>query len=598
MALIQAQVVFNDNAFKLITIGLIGIVMTTGESTFYKVMVAVLTILPFVLLAPLSGWISDRFPKFRVIQMVMLGQVLVTAIMLFGIHHREISFCIVAFAGLSALCAIISPAKIGIIKEYVGHDRLGFYAGFVEMLTVLAILGGAFLGGTCFDWFTRFFENEPWVGAFWCAVSFGVLSGSSFVSSLFLSRSESHVAPAFRWKLLVEHFGQIQELWNDLEVRICALGIAYFYAVGGVVFLVLVDVGLMLHPGGVGAAGATGVMMALMGTGIAAGSLTAGILSRKSIELGAIPLGAGIMALSYASLFFLPAEALLFYILLFLGGFGGGLYIVPLNARLQDIVPPARRGGIFAGMNLLTNLFAVAALLGYYLLIEHFKLTPSDQFFVLMMTGTGVAILAFRQLMADFFRLLARGTGGLLYRVVAQGAGQIPKSGGVLLLSNHVSYVDTVLLQMACHRPIRFIMIDEFYEVSQAKWFFQTMKAIPLYPKRVRRALEEALRSLREGDIVCLFPEGRITRDGQLAPLSRGMEFLAARANCAVICAHLGGDLWGSRFSHHPGTGKWGWTGTIPVLKRRFVSVRFSGQIAPQDVSAENIRRIMGMSER
>lgn len=405
MAILQAQVVFHDNAFKLLTIGLIGIVMSAEEFTLYKVLVGILTILPFVLLAPVAGWVSDRFRKSRVIQAVMMAQLAVTAIMIAGIQSRQIMVCVAAFGMLSALCALISPAKIGIIKEYVGEKKLGFYAGWVEMLTVMAILVGAYAGGTGFDWFVRRSGMDPWRGALEGAWALGALAVIACLMSFLLASSDRHEAEPFRKQLIFSHFSQIDSLWGNVPVRVCCLGISYFYAVGGVVFLVLVDVGLLLHPDGVGTAGATGYMMALMGAGIILGSFLAGLLSRSGVETGLIPWGAALMALSYGLLYALPVEAWIFYVVLFMGGMGGGLYVVPLNAWLQNMAEPSRRGGIFAGMNLVTNLFSIAALAFYFVLIRHFKLTPEDQFFVLMMVAIGVTVIAFRLLWPSVLRL-------------------------------------------------------------------------------------------------------------------------------------------------------------------------------------------------
>ncbi|MDX2227294.1 MAG: MFS transporter [Verrucomicrobiae bacterium] len=548
VAWLQAQIVLNDNCLKLLLIGLSVMVVSSDVADNYKTVVALLTILPFVVFSPLAGWWSDRFPKYRIIQCVMVGQMLVMVLMGLGIYSRHLVFCVVGFALLSTLCAFISPAKLGIIKEYVGSEKLGFAAGLVEMLTVGGILAGGYFGGLLFEFFTGFFHNQPWEGALACVAVFSAVSGVAAVMSFLLEPTTAHDPKPYRHSLFWEHFDQLKNLWRQRQLRNSSLGIAYFYSVGGVIFLLLVDVGAALYPGQAAAAAVTGQMLAFVGAGVVVGTLLSSVMSRGRIEMGLVPVGCLGMMVAYGAAALLEHSQFLFYLILFFGGISSGIYLVPLNAHLQDRVQPGQRGTIMAGMNLLTNLAGVGAILLYNFSKKIFQISP-EGYFLILMTCTGVTTLLLLLWQADsLLRLISISVARGWYRVRVHDQRQLPWDRGVLLLCNHTSYIDTIILQLACPRTVRFVISREIFLNPFLNWFYRLMRAIPVDSTRAKEGIREAVRHLQEGEVLCLFPEGTITRDGNLLPFQPGYETIARHAGCAVQPVLIHG-LWGSIYS-------------------------------------------------
>jgi len=367
---VQAQVAFNDNAAKLLLIGLAGFLFECPLSELTGDFLSLLLVLPFVLLAPLCGWLADRFPKTAVIRGALLLQAGSMAALTASLLLHRFAAATFCFLLVAVLVALFSPAKQGIVKEWVGSAGLARAVGAMEALTLVGVLGGGFAGGFLLDAFAGRI-GDAWTAAAYAA---SLLTAGCLVSlALFRSvpQSEEHRRDAgpFRAAILWEHVAGLRRLGSRPALLGAATGIAWFYGLGGVLYLFLVGAGRRIHPG-MGAASSTGWYLLLLGGGVVAGALLYGKLSKGRLSLRGAGGSAAAMALLLALLAATETGSPLFQAGLFALGLAGGTFTIPLNAFLQDGAGDGERGRILASSNLLTNVAGVAAVGVHYGLIS------------------------------------------------------------------------------------------------------------------------------------------------------------------------------------------------------------------------------------
>ncbi len=549
----QAQVVFTDNASKIALIGLLQFpgVVSQDRGIVLVSLMAGLLVLPFILFAPLAGWVADRLPKRVILNHLLLLQIAFLGWIGFCLYSQNLTGAIAGFALLALQSCFFSPAKQGILKELVGEQRLSSAVGWMEMLGIAAILIGSLGGGWLFDHFTGGAGDDPWNGALAAIAILAVTSVGAFIAFQPVKPTRAASRDPFQPSLFWQHFSQVGKLWRERPLRLAALGNAWFFALGGVFYLSLVELGRELHGGATGSATEAGVLFVLLGAGVACGSLTAGTISRRRIELGIIPVGSIGMVLALVTIALTAPGTLPFHAAIAGLGFTSGLFIVPINAFLQARARDEERGRVIAANNLLTNIAGIGAVFVQYLLSQTLGLSVSEQFFILAAPAAGVAVyilfLLPDSLVALVVRMLLRG----FYRVRTEGAENLP-AGGALLTCNHVSYIDALLVQTALDRPVRFMAFSGL----QTKWWirlaFRWFRVIPISSERARDGIREAVTAVKAGELVCIFPEGQLTRTGTLQGIKKGFNLIARQANAPVVPAHLDG-LWGSYFSFSGG---------------------------------------------
>jgi len=582
----QSQVAFNDNATKLILIGLVQMLLPADDAERMVSAIALLLVAPFVIFAPLSGWVADRFPKRRVLAASLWLQLAVMALLFFAVCLHALPLAIGGFFLLGIQSALMSPARRGMVKELAGNS-VGEVIGWMEMLCIAAILGGSLGGGQLIDGLTGLLKN-PWLAA---GSGLGVLIVTCAGAIIAFRRVPSHHAgnhQPFTSEALLGHRQLFGTLRENRSIWLAALGDAAFYLAGGVVMLTLAQIGRQLHPDGLGAARATGIMMATMGVGIASGSVTAARLSRHRINLGLAPVGAAGMAIFFFAIGAFAPGSLAFFGLLFLLGICGGLYLVPLGALLVDRAPEEKRGRILAASSMLSSIAGVIAVALHALLSGVFHLSPSAQFAVLGFGLLGVTVLAVRLLPQDLLRMVALFLARLRYTVAVRGAKNLPAKGGALIVCNHVTYVDTIILSLASRRPIRFLSYEGFFRAPVLGPILRIFGAIPVSSSRAREAIVRAAERVAAGELVCIFPEGQLTRTGCLMELKSGFELIARRAQSPVVVAHLDG-LWGSIFSFAGGR----YFTKLPHGLRRRPIVSFSPPLAAGEATTPRVRESM-----
>ena len=592
---VQIQVLLNDNAAKLMLIAL-GI-SVAGEifphnrhdadttAKMIKTTLAAIIILPFIVLAPTAGWMADRFSKRNVIVLTLWAQFAIMALLAAALAWHSMSLCIFGLFLLGIQCALFSPAKQGIIKEIVSSTKISSAVGVVEVTAISSMLVGGLAGGALYDFsFSRL--HDHWGGAEMTMAVLTVLAVISLLIGYQIQPTPAHTNQPFRVSLLWEHFGQLKDVWRDQPVRLCALGISYFYGLAGALYLTLIEVANSVHPHAVGTASHAGVFAATLGAGIVFGSFLVTRMTTHQVEIGLIPIGSFGLILACAAAAELKPVTGWFLLALFALGVAGALFVVPLNAHLQEQVEPERRGRILSGNLLLSNLFGVVAVIIQLIVSAVFDVPARTQLLLYAVPTTFLTLYIIFLTPEGLLRLALGLVARVFYRVTPVNVDALPAKGGVLLLPNHISYIDAVILQLACPRPIRFLVYDQIYRSRYLHWPLRLLGAIPISPKIARTAIETAVNALARGEVVCLFPEGALTRTATLQKLNRGYELIARKARVPVMPVWLE-NVWGSIFSYYGGEFFWKWPRVVPL----HVWIYFGNPLNAAEATSERVRR-------
>lgn len=586
----QTQVTFNDCAAKLMLIGLVQqLAKRSGSDPVpLTTLVATLLILPYVAFGPMTGWLGDRFSKRGVINFSLGLQVAVVAVLIGALWLQSLAGALACFFLLAVQTAILAPAKRGILLEYVGAEKLSRYVGYMEMLNVSAILVGSFAGGQLFSHWLDL-SGDPWRAGMITTALLLVLSVLALALFQLSARTKAQSAEPFRWSLWLSHARDVGELWHEKPLFRSGIGICFFYAVGGYIYLLLAQVGFEVHGGGAKAAATTANMLLALGVGTMLGNLLAGLFSRRGIEMGLVPIGGLVLAIAFAALAVTKPATPAYYAGLVLGGYASGLFLVPLYAFIQQRAGDHRRGRILAGVGLLDSLSGMIAGWVFWAVAGKGALgwSAQTQFIAAaLVTLAGVAY-GLWHLPHQTVCTVMRFFGPFFYRVKARGRENIPASGA-LIVCNHLSYVDAVVLQIASPRPIRFVAFAGLAKSPTVRFLFRAAGVIPVAPDKPMKGIRLAVEAIKDGELVCVFPEGAISRTGQLMLLKRGFETIARQAHAPVVPAVIDG-LWGSVFSFAGNKYLW----KSPRLMPTHVCVLFGQPIGPAHINVGSARRAL-----
>jgi acyl-[acyl-carrier-protein]-phospholipid O-acyltransferase/long-chain-fatty-acid--[acyl-carrier-protein] ligase len=598
---VQVQVLLNDNAAKLMLMAL-GVAVAPElfphsaetNAKMIKTILAAIILLPFVLFSPMAGWISDRFSKRSVIVYSLWAQFAIMGLIFSALNFHILTLAIFSLFLLGLQCAIFSPAKQGIIKEIVTATKISVAVGIVEVTAIASMLLGGLGGGALYDFCRTHLDNNPWHAA---QATMGVLTCLALVSLVAgyqVQPTPAHTNQPFRVALLWEHFGQLRDVWSETPIRLCVLGISYFYGLAGALYLTLFEVSASIHANGPGTASQTGIYAATLGLGIICGSFLVTRLTTHQVEIGLIPIGScGLIAGATLAGWSEP-QGLIFLGALFGMGLAGALFVVPLNAHLQEQVDPTRRGRILSANNLFVNLFGIVAVIIQYVVSAELGIAAHTQLFLYAIPTVFLTAYIVFLTPEGLLRLALGLIGRTLYRVTPVGLEALPASGGVLLLPNHISYIDALILQLACPRPIRFLVYDPIYQNIWLRWGLRLLGAIPISPRKARTAIETASTALARGEVVCLFPEGGLTRTATLQKLNRSYELIARKARVPVMPVWVD-NLWGPAFSYYGGSFVWKWPRIVPLR----VWIYFGAPLPAAEATPAEVRRTLyDLSER
>jgi acyl-[acyl-carrier-protein]-phospholipid O-acyltransferase/long-chain-fatty-acid--[acyl-carrier-protein] ligase len=573
----QFQGAFNENGLKSLVVFLIlGMNMPQNVQEKNIWVVNSLFTLPFIIFSLTGGFLADRFSKRAVTIATKYFEIAVMLLAIVALAAENLPLSIAAVFLASTQAALFSPSKYGLLPELLPPEKLSWGNGIIELGTFIGIIAGT-VGGS--------FMSEHFNGHHGIS---GVIFLSCSVVGLVTAYAIAPVPAAdpareFRIQAFVDLWPQIKIIRADGVLWLAVAGNTYFWFLGALAQNDVIFYGkriLQISDT------QDGMLLAAIAIGIGLGSLAAGYLSGGKIEYGLIPFGAAGMtifcfALSVHGLSF--RQVLLFLSLL---GFSSGFFIVPINALIQHRPSEQHRGRVIAVANLLSFIGIGAAYGVYFLCTQLLKLGPAAIFFwAAVATVAATAYILF--LLPDaLLRLLLWLATHTIYRVDLKGQENIPSHGGALIVPNHASMVDAVLLIATTDRAIRFLMFRGFYDHWLVKPFAKIMGVIPIAsdqgPREMLQSLHAATDALRAGEVVCIFPEGQMTRTGQLLPFRRGMERIVKDVDVPIIPAYIDG-IWGSIFSFSGGRFLWKFPRHIPYPVR----ITYGAPLLPTATSIE-----------
>jgi acyl-[acyl-carrier-protein]-phospholipid O-acyltransferase/long-chain-fatty-acid--[acyl-carrier-protein] ligase len=581
----QFQGAFSDNALKTV-VTFFGLSLALSPF-WHKSLVPIATgvfSLPFILFSMAGGFLADRYSKRTVTIGVKVFEIAIMSFATAAFFTSNLWMGMTAIFLMGTHSAIFGPSKYGSLPELLPEKQLSWGNGIIELGTFLAIILGAAAGGYLFDWFKW---RLVWIGL--------VLIGLAIIglmTSLGITRVPA-AAPTQKFKpnFLGDLVSQIQLMRQDRVLWLACLGNIYFSFVGQLVFQGVFDLGDRMHL----TEKSTSLLVVALALGIGVGSFAAGYFSGGKIEYGLVPLGAlGLTVFSFV----LGKPNQTFHSLLpLLGalGFFGGFFIVPISALLQHRPSKEQRGAVLAASNLLSFVGIFLAAGVYWVLTSPLDLTPHHMFIVtaiMTLVATGYVIWL---LPDSLLRLFVWAFTHSIYRLRVEGRDNIPEKGGALFVCNHVSFVDALLLIGSTDRMIRAIMFKDIYDNPLVKSFAKAMKAIPISsqfrPREMIKSLREASEAIKNGDVVCIFAEGQITRIGQLLPFRRGFERIMKDVEAPIIPICLD-HVWGSIFSYDKKRFIWKVPRYIPYP----VTVSFGKPMPPTSTPFEVRQRVQELN--
>jgi acyl-[acyl-carrier-protein]-phospholipid O-acyltransferase/long-chain-fatty-acid--[acyl-carrier-protein] ligase len=568
---------FNDNFYKII-VTLIALDIPAGDGIEYIPMIGGLFIIPFLLFSGYAGYLADVHSKRDVLVAVKVFEVFAMGLgfLAFFVDRMEPMLAVVFLMGLHS--TFFSPAKYGILPEMLPEKDLSRGNGLLEMSTFMAIILGTALGGTIYE---AWKDRLGWIGLILIAIA-----GLGTITSLGITRvPPSGSAKRFVLNPIAEIWDGTKRLYSDRPLWLTVMGISYFWFLGAFLQMVLPLFGKEILQLG---ETRIGLLWTSAAIGIGLGSLAAGRLSGDKIELGLVPLGSVGMG-GFSVLLFLVRPFFEFAaICLVLIGFAAGFFAVPLNALLQQRSGPEDKGRLIATNNVFNTLGVLLASAMLWALTTLLYL-PANQIILILGLLTLILTLYALYLLPHFVvRFILWILTHTLYRIRIVGEKNIPHRGAALLVSNHVSFVDALLIGASVPRFIRFMLDRDYYDMRWLNWLFRLMKSIPISvtkPRDIVHALQNARKELEQGQVVCIFAEGSITRLGHMLPFKRGFEKIVEGTNFPIIPVHLD-QLWGSIFSFKEGRFFW----KRPKLQPYPVTVSF-GEPLPPNASVQDVRQ-------
>jgi 1-acyl-sn-glycerol-3-phosphate acyltransferase len=556
----------NDNLFKFAFTVMVTYQLSISwmQPAMAGLVIGALFILPFLLCSATSGQLTDKYDKTKVIRFVKNLEIGIMVLAAFGFSTSNVPVLLACTFLMGLHSTLFGPVKFAYIPQVLSERELTGGNGMVEMGTFVAILAGNIVGGLL--------VAIPQVGPTYVAIA--------CVAAALIGRVIAQFIPAvpatdpnlnINWNPITETIANLKLAHGNLVVFRSLLGISWMWFFGAVFLSQFPSFAKeVLH----GSSQVASLLLVVFSIGIAIGSLLCETLSRRHVEIGLVPLGAIGMSVFSIDLYFasrgLPMSSELsigqFISMsahwrvmadLALLSLFAGLYSVPMYALIQLRSQPTHRARIIAANNILNALFMIgSSVIAGALLGAKFTIPQ-----IFLFTGLANAVVAFYifMLVPEYFlRFIAWVASRFVYRFKVTGDQHIPVEGAAILTCNHVSFVDAVLLMAASPRPIRFVMDHRIFKVPVLGWMFRLAKAIPIAsktedPVAYERAFAEAQKVLQEGDLLAIFPEGGITKDGELQEFKGGIMKILETAKAQgieppVIPMALT-NLWGSFFS-------------------------------------------------
>lgn len=564
----QSLGAFNDNLFKQsLILAILYKLSLEGDRSIWVNLCALLFILPFFLFSALAGQFGEKFAKDRLIRVIKLAEIVIMAIGATGFVTHHLELMLVALFAMGTHSALFGPVKYSILPQALREEELVGGNGLVEMGTFLAILAGTIGAGMLMS------SSQYAVLAAAGVVGTAVLG---YLASRWIPRAAA-AAPQMKldWNIFKQSWLTLRlGLGQTPAVSRSIVGNSWFWFVGAI-YLTQIPAYAKdwLH----GDETVVTLVLTLFSVGIAVGSLLCERLSGRKVEIGLVPFGSfgltlfgllwwwhsgdvpvGVVPHDWLALLGMGQA---WWIMLSIVGLGifGGFYIVPLYALIQARTPEDQRARVIAANNILNALFMVVSAIITIVLLSLAKLSIPQLFLVVSLLNIAVNAYIFRIVPEFTMRFLIWLLSHSMYRVEHRELQRIPDEGAALLVCNHVSFVDALLIGGAIRRPIRFVMYYKIYNLPVLNFVFRTAGAIPIAGRgedeaTYERAFARIAQYLADGELVCIFPEGKLSSDGEIDVFKGGVNRILQETPVPVIPLALQG-LWGSFFSRDPNKG-------------------------------------------
>jgi 1-acyl-sn-glycerol-3-phosphate acyltransferase len=590
----------NDNVYKNALVILVvyhSATLTTVSPDVLVNLAGALFILPFFLFSATAGQLADKFDKARIMRLVKLFEIAIMVIGALGFVRNDLALLLGALFLMGLHSTLFGPVKYAILPQTLKDEELVGGNALVETGTSIAILAGTIAGGVLA---ARALGPTLLVPAATIGIACAGYAASRFVPSAPPPMPDLRI----NWNPLTETWANLRFTQQNRTVFLSILGVSWFWFYGAM-FLTQFPVFAKTWLGG--GEGVVTLLLTVFSVGIGVGSLLCERMSGHKVELGLVPFGSIGLSLFAFDLFFAASEpaaaqalsvaeflhapgAARVLIDLFLVALFGGFYVVPLYALIQSRSERSHQSRIIAGNNILNSVFIVAAALIAAGFLQRGATVPQ----LFLLTGLfNVAVAAFIfTLVPEFLmRFLAWLLIHSVYRVRKTGLEHIPEEGPAVVVCNHVSFVDAVVIMAACRRPIRFVMDHNIFRIPVLSFIFRTGGAIPIAsrkddPAMMERAFAAVAEALREGQLVGVFPEGRITDTGDIQRFRPGIRRILDTTPVPVVPMALSG-LWGSFFSRKGGAAM-----TRPFRRGMFsrIALAVAPPMAPELVTPEGLQ--------
>jgi acyl-[acyl-carrier-protein]-phospholipid O-acyltransferase / long-chain-fatty-acid--[acyl-carrier-protein] ligase len=555
----QFQGAFSDNVLKnlVVFVAIFGTTMTSAQQHQFGESIGALFSLPFILFSMAGGYLADRFSKRSVMLGVKVFELAIMSLVLAGLwtlNHHILLACVFLMGTHSAF---FGPSKYGSLPELLPERKLSWGNGLLELGTFMAII----LGTVAAAVLSQKLDHRQWISGF-ILIALAIFG---FAACFGITRvPAADPAKKFNANFPAEVWRQLRAMRGDRPLWLAVIGNTYFNFLGALLLLNLFFYGAdVLHVDETH----IGFLNVALALGIGLGSVAAGYLSGGKIEYGLVPLGAVGLSI-FSALLALPglsvAKALALLALL---GFTGGFFIVPIAALLQHKPSRETKGEVQATANLLSFVGVFLASGAHWLLAQRLEFSPRAIFLTGgVMTFVG-AIYVLWLLPDALLRFALWFLTRTIYRIRVVGRENVPAKGGALFVSNHLSLADAMLLLASTDRTVRFMMYKAHYELPWIRPFARMLGVIPISseqrPREMLKSLQMASDAIKNGDVVCIFAEGQITRIGQMMPFRRGFERIMKDVEAPIIPVALDG-VWGSIFSFEGGRFLWKWPRRFP----------------------------------
>ena len=554
---------FNDNIFKnvlLLFVAFAGSSALPISSNLFINLAAGLFILPFFLFSASAGVLADKYEKSWFIRKVKLFEIGIMLLGAIGFITESYGMLLLLLFLMGTQSAFFGPVKYALLPQQLNEKELVPGNALVEAGTFIAILVGTLGAGLIAS-----ADNAKYLAAF-CVVIFAVLG---YLSSRFIPFASAGAPDIqFKWQPYKQTKLTLSIAKSDRIVFQCIMAISWFWFLGAAYLTQFPNFTKVYLNG---TESAVSFLLALFSVGIAVGSMACNWLSNHRIEVGIVPFGAlGITIFGFLMATSIPTDLprfhtfaefvsydafwpLFFYLLMI--GISGGLFIVPLYALMQHRAKETERAQVIAGLNIFNSLFMVGSAVLGIVCLSVLEMSIPQLFALLAILNFLVAAYIFLQIPIFVVRFAMWVVTHTIYRVKHKNLHHLPEQGGALIVCNHVSYMDSLLLSAVCPRLIRFVMEEDYANLPPLRGFLRRAGVFPISASNrtsIRRAFNDVEKALSEGHIVCIFPEGRLTSDGEMNEFMRGIDIILRRSPVPVIPMALKG-LWGSYFSRAKG---------------------------------------------